>query len=210
MGINATAKPKRDPIPEGEHLAICYAIVDLGTHISKQYGNAQRQVRIMFELPECKIKIDGKEVARTTSSAWTLTLGKKSRLRPVLESWRGKKFTEQELAGFDVTKLLGLPCRLMIVHEVRDGTTYDNIQTVIPAPKGLKPIKPENKQLYYSMDDHGPNIPKELPEFVVKKIQESEEYKAGFKPKDQDLSISEDTIPDSGPSDSQDEEAPPF
>ncbi|MHA1379626.1 MAG: hypothetical protein ACTSRG_14730 [Candidatus Helarchaeota archaeon] len=45
-----------------------------------------------------------------------MSLHAKATMRKFLESWRGKKFTKEELEGFDLQKILGKPCQLQIIH----------------------------------------------------------------------------------------------
>ena len=66
-----------------------------------------------------------------------LSLGEKSSLRPILEAWRGKKFTEEELEGFDLERLIGVNCQIQILHNKYQGKTYGNVQAVVPAARGV-------------------------------------------------------------------------
>jgi hypothetical protein len=65
-------------------------------------------------------------------------------LRAVLESWRGKKFTDAELDGFDLEKLLGANCQIHAAHDVgADGNTYANVTLVLPPVKGAAKLVAE-------------------------------------------------------------------
>ena len=44
-------------------------------------------------------------IARTISATYTLSLGERSNLRKMLESWRSRAFTPEELQGFDLEKV---------------------------------------------------------------------------------------------------------
>lgn len=68
---------------------------------------------------------------------YTLSLHEKSKLRPMLEAWRGRKFTNEELEGFDLERLLGANCQVQVCHNISsDGQVYANVQAVVPAAKG--------------------------------------------------------------------------
>jgi len=166
-----------EPIPAGMHTAICFAVYDLGSHLEKGAGweKVQRKVRIVWEIPELRIQINGKDLPRAKMADYTLTLNEKGKLRPMLEGWRGKPFTDEELAGFDLEKLLGVACQILIVHNPgKNGTVYDNIQTIVPAPKGYKG-KPENPLKFFSLDDGDSDL-EGIPEKTKEKIMASQEW----------------------------------
>lgn len=128
------------PAPEGLHQAVAVDVVDLGL-VDTQWGQKHR-VRIIWQLehvnPDTKKRF---EVRRD----FGLSLSEKSHLRPTLEAWRGRKFTKEELEGFDLEKLLGANCQVQVVHNItEDGNTYANIQAVVPLGKGMVKLSPDN------------------------------------------------------------------
>jgi len=169
-----------DPTPEGIYVGVCYAIYDIGHQYNKKYDKYQQKVIIAWELPEERINLkeDGKEVSkpRAVSSRYGLSLGSKAYLRQDLESWRGKKFTEAELEGFDLRKILGKACQVQIIHDKDGDKTYANVQNVMPLPKGTKAPKPENPLIYYCIEDDGFSFPETMPEWVQKVVKKSREY----------------------------------
>ena len=103
--------------PIGTHPARCYSIIDLGHQRNEYEGqvSVKQQVLISWELPlEDKLD-DGRPIG--TSKFYTMSLNDKANLCIDLASWRGKAFTEEEKLGFDVSKLLGVPCILSIVDK---------------------------------------------------------------------------------------------
>jgi len=66
-------------------------------------------------------------------------LSEKANLRKDLENWRGKGFTEAELAGFDVESIRGANC-LLTITETESGKR--KVSGVTALPKGMQPIKP--------------------------------------------------------------------
>jgi len=166
------------PMPAGNHIAICNMVVDLGNQLvrSERYGDkVKRQVWIRWETPQEEITFtdkDGNERTgpRVIGQAYTLSLHENSALRPVLESWRGRAFTEEERRGFDVTKLLGAPCLVNVIHAESGGKTYANIGSVSPLPKGMeKPVSKIGLVLY---DDENTGTFDQLPDWLQKKINE--------------------------------------
>lgn len=117
------------PAPEGLWQAVCVDVVDLGMVTSKTYNKAQRRALLVFQISEVDPENGERFQVRRSFGA---TLGKKGKLRPFLESWRGGAFKESDLEGFDLERLVGVNCKLQIIHAVDDGTTYANIVTVIP------------------------------------------------------------------------------
>lgn len=174
-----------DPIPSGAHQAVCYGIVDAGTQKSSnpQY-KASRKLVMLFELPHERGNFgEGKEnQPRGISSTYTQSLSERANLRRILESWRGKAFTEQELEGFDPKVLIGVNCQLNIVHEKKGDKTYANISTIMPLAKGMTKMPMENKPLYFSLEDQ-PDLasiqyPANMPNWIKEKIAFCEEVMA--------------------------------
>ena len=182
MGITATeggGGQDFDPIEEGMHHAVCYAVYDLGTQRNDKFNKSERKIAVVWELPEQRIELerDGVtvELARSKSKKYTLSLHKKANLRKDLESWRGQSFTEVELEGFDITKLLGINCMMQIIHEKKDDKTYANIASIVPLMKNMEKKKTENDVVFFSFQDHTA-IPDGTPEWIIDMIKESPEW----------------------------------
>lgn len=136
------------PVPAGNHLGRCYRVIDLGTQKSEWQGKVRhaRKVMISWELfgedenGEPLTLDDGRPL--TISSRYTLSLNENATLRAMLEGWRGRAFTEDELAGFDLAKLLGIYGLINVTHTHKDGKTYSNVAAVSPLPKAMRDHKP--------------------------------------------------------------------
>lgn len=126
--------------PEGTSSAVLCDIQDLGL-MSTAYG-PRHKVRLVWQLdavdPEAGRRV---EVARL----YTLSLHERAALRQDLERWRGRKFTDAELdAGFDLERLLGVNCQVIVSHSLSDnGTTYANVERVLPPAKGAPKLAPQ-------------------------------------------------------------------
>lgn len=177
-----------EPLATGLHHGVCYGIVDLGTQPSNSPKfKDSRKIAILWEVPSERIEYekDGKKYnnPRGVSGMWTLSLSEKSKLRPMLESWRGKPFTAEELEGFDVKKVLGANCYLNIVHKngsgQNAGKVYANVASVNPLPRGAGQLKPENPLIWFSIEEcQGEiNVPATVPDWLKAKIMQSAEYK---------------------------------
>ena len=183
MGLMAKDKGGGDyiPIPEDLHLAVCYGIWDLGSQFTHFSDRPVHKVVIVWEIPGCRgeFERDGKMVnlPRVISRIYTLSLHEKANLRKNLESWRGKKFSEEELKGFDLKKLLGVPCQIQVIHNVKDDKTYANISAIIKAPTGTQ-LTPENPLKFFSFEEGG-DVPTGTPDWIMDLIRHAEEYKGG-------------------------------
>src|SRR6476620_6619589 len=148
MAIMAKSGGDFKPVPEGTHASICDMMVDLGMQDGGSYG-PKHKVYIRFQIPSERVQgeYDGEPYDRpaVTGIQLTVSLSKNSNMRPLLESWRGKKFTAEELRNFDITKVAGVPALINIVHEEKDGKTYANIASIMPLPKGMEQPKLEGE-----------------------------------------------------------------
>ncbi|MBN2644626.1 MAG: hypothetical protein JXR59_04035 [Desulfuromonadaceae bacterium] len=167
-----TAGSSFSPVPEGVHAAACCWLIDCGTQHSEQFAKDARKLVIAFELPEERIEIDGEDKSRIISRQFTLSLHENAALRAFLEAWRGKRFTAQELTGFDLHAVLGAPCQLQILHRENQGKTFANIASIMPKAKGAPLPNTEIDRVLFSIDDLDRNrslvdqIPRELPEWI--------------------------------------------
>lgn len=179
--VKETGSGDFTPIPEGMHVAICFGVYDLGTHFSEKFGKSARKVLLMWEIPKIRmdLEIDGemKNLPKAISKQYTLSLNEKAILRKDLESWRSKRFSKEELKGFDLAKLLGVYCQLQILHTEKDGKTYSNITTIVPDVMTGKKPPSENHPRLFTFDE-STEIPEGTPEWVQNILNEAEEYPA--------------------------------
>lgn len=174
-----------EPIPPDTYHAVCYMVVDIGTHRNEIYDTEQRKTVIVWEIPSLTYEYEKngekKEGTRSISKYYTLSLNEKANLYKDLLSWRGVPFTPEELEGFDICKLVGVNCLLGIVNEKsRDGKRLiSKIASISKLMKGMAVIKPEHDIITYSIQDDGINtIPEALPKWLQDEIKKSIEYQA--------------------------------
>ena len=188
MGLKASDKGDFPLTEEGVHRAVCYGVIDLGHQHNQQYDNWGHKIMIQWELPDRRIETEGVSKPTAISRRFGLSLGAKSHLRPFLESWRGKKFTFEELGGFELQNLIGVNCQIQVLHERYNDKEYANVHAVLPAAKGDK-IDPETPTVFYSIEDSGLVIPEGIPEWIQNIIMKSQEYtrtdeNGGYNPTD--------------------------
>jgi len=168
-------------VPEGNWPAICYRFIDLGTQ-STNFGD-KRQVSLSWELKddECVMR-EGPKAGQPMmiSQTYTWSMHEKATLRKILESWRGKKFTDADFGpgGFDVRKLLGVPCLLQVVHENKGDKTFANVGSVAKPIKGMDVGELINPTVFISLeaDEFDREAFAALPDRIREKIMNSPEY----------------------------------
>lgn len=176
MSLTASDKGNTDfaITPEGQYVARCFKIIDMGTQTTTgMYGvKDQHKVMITWELLDDNVKMeDGKPFA--VSQFYTVSLHEKAKLRADLEAWRGKKFTPEELEGFDISSVIGAYCMLQVVHS-EDGK-YANVQTIM-AYKGPKP-KPVNPNVVFDIDNPDMEVFNNFSDNMKLKIAGTPEWK---------------------------------
>lgn len=200
---------KKELIPAGNYVARCYKMVEIGTIDSEWQGTQKslHKIRIGWELPtELKVfKEENGKQPLVIEKEYTLSLGEKSNLRKDLKSWRGLDFTPQEADDFDITKLLGVPCFVNIIHipKKTDQTVmYQAIGSISPLPKGFECPMQINPNFEFSLTEFDNTKFNSLPEFIRTQIESSKEYKKMFKTKEEvkteptnTVEESEDDIP---------------
>lgn len=171
-------------VPEGNHTARCFRIVDLGTQETTFNGEAKLSHKIIVFWELNGEADDGLPLATddgkpfTVSKQYTMSLGKKANLRADLESWRGQAFTDEELKGFDISKLLGAYCMVTVKHEQSGDKTYVNVASVARWPAALKnaKFKPHNANQLFDLDERDMSVFDALPEWLQDKIKASLEW----------------------------------
>jgi hypothetical protein len=173
------------PIAAGTYVARCYSMIDLGTREEEILGQKKtvHKVRITFELPtELKVFSPEKgEQPCVISKEFTLSMNEKANLRIFLTGWRGKAFTEEEAASFDITKLLGVPCLLNIIHKQgkKDPSrVFDEIASATPVMKGMTCPPQINPSFEFSLSEFDQAKFDTMPAFLQEKVKGSDEYKA--------------------------------
>jgi hypothetical protein len=186
MGIYATKTAgefKR--VNPGTYVVRCYSMIEIGTIETEYLGEKKKRHEVMltWELPtEQEVFHEEKgEEPFVVSKTYGLSMHEKSTLRRDLESWRGAGFTEQEAAKFDITKLLGVPCMISIIHrpgKVDPSKTYVELASISKMPKGLQCPEQINPSRILSFESWNAELYSSLSDYLKEKIAASDEYKA--------------------------------
>lgn len=153
MGKMVSSGPSLEPAPEGLHAAVCVDVVELGM-VDSPWG-PKDTIELRWQVfpvawdesdppvPTPVRQESGKPFM--VISRYNATLNEKANLYKHLVAWRGRKFTEAELQGFDLDNVIGKPCQLQLIHNAgNNGKTYANIQAIVPFDKRLTPPVPED------------------------------------------------------------------
>jgi hypothetical protein len=119
-----------EPCPEGRHPIVCVDIFKTDPEEQTYDGVTKlyEKVMLVFQVfPEDGSR-DSKGKPFQVERKFTWSLDPQSKLRPTLERWRGRDFTEEELKRFDLLKLKGVSAWGSIVHNTR----FVNIQDIEP------------------------------------------------------------------------------
>ena len=177
MGIIAKDNSGKDfkPLPQGTHIAVCNLVADCGVQSGGRF-KPQRKVYIRFEIAAERLEYekDGQrhEGPMQIGKFYTLSLSEKANLRRDLVAWRGQQFTPQELAGFDIAKVLGAACQITVAHATgADGKVYANIIGIAGLPRGAARPNAERPLLLFSPDDRS-GFDK-LPEWLQERIKDA-------------------------------------
>jgi hypothetical protein len=128
--VNSSKKDYENP-ETGPQPAVCTHVVDLGIQTGT-YGD-KHKLAIVWELGQ-KMK-DGRPFL--VNKQYGVSMGKKSTLRKDLGSWRGKHYSDEEVAaGVDVEKLVGVQATLYLVENASGDSIYINVDSIAKAAPG--------------------------------------------------------------------------
>lgn len=172
LTVKASGSGEFEMTPEGTYIGRCIKIIDLGTQTTTgQFGTTSRKkIMIQWELLDDDVKMaDGKPFA--VSQFYTASLHEKSQLRKDLEAWRGKKFTADELEGFDLNNVLGKYCMIQVVHSP-DGQ-YANVNAIMSTKE-----KPEgfNDTVVFDISNPDMNVFENFSDKMKAKVMGSPEW----------------------------------
>lgn len=154
--------------PVGTHNARLIQLIDQGEQDNKyKPGTMIRKIRLGWELVDTAME-DGRPFMQ--SKPYTYSVNAKSTLRKDLKNMTGKGMTDDEARQLDLTKILGMPCQIVISHDEYEGKDYANIQAFIPADKANKPKAAENPTLLFSTEHPDMDVYAKIPEWIQNKI----------------------------------------
>jgi hypothetical protein len=183
--------------PAGNHIARCIRLIDLGTQRNEYQGKVsiRNQVLVTWELCDEMMETDDGPKPFLVSKFYTNSLNEKATLRADLESWRGMAFTDEELKGFDLQKILGAACMVSVVHNDKGKA---KISGVAKMPKNVKAPEARNPLVAFWLDEFNPAVFDTLSDGIREIIKRSPEYQALSNPRSNAtaaLTEMEDDIP---------------
>ena len=182
--VSSKGESNIEPVPEGLHAGVLVGLYDVGTQYSEKFDNSMRKLVLAFELPELpliEVERDGekKHLPRVVSLRLTRSLNEKSRLRALLESWRGKRLTPEEANAFDMARVLGIPALVQVMHEQKpDGKVFANVNNLLPLPKG-QAVQASTPPFLFSVDQLEAPADIEgagLPQWIADLVKGSREF----------------------------------
>lgn len=187
---NTMKPPKQESTrvlcPEGQHPCRCYLVAYIGHQTVEWQGQTKEQPKLVlgFELPTETHVFDKDKGPEPFSLSTTVTYSMYSisRLRKLIEGWRGRPYASDEEADeVDFRKFLGHTGYCSIAHTENNGKKYANMLSIMPLPKQIAIPGAVNKPVLYDIREHGQKMDG-LPEWIQKKVMESREWK-NYKPK---------------------------
>ena len=143
-----------EPAPEGTRLAICSAIVDLGSQEVKYQGKPngkRRQISMAFELVGV-VNSNGNPFT-VWRHGLTLSTAMKSAFLPILEALLGRLYDKNE--ELDLNDLAGRDCEITIEHKQGgdDGNmTFANIVEFELWPAGRRVPQAQGETFCFSLE----------------------------------------------------------
>ena len=181
MSLMAKSTGERIPImKEGTYQAVCTGIIDVGLQRSEKFNKTNQKIIIIWSFPEEKIKVKDEERVRVISKEYTNNLGEKSNLTKDLQAWRGKEFTEEELQGFNLIKILNTDCLMQIIHKEKNGNKYIEIASIMALPKTMEKADTSKiSNLIFDFDERETwSTYISLPEWIQNKIRNADNYES--------------------------------
>lgn len=198
-----------EPLEAGSYIARCYQMIEIGHILAfKDDKQTTHKVLLGFELPEALHEFKKGEGQKpwVVSKEFTLSMNSKANLRKFLEDWRGLAFKDEEAEEFELTALIGKPCRITVKHKPGTGAkanrTYLEIAGISPLTKvevGKMPAQVNPSQIL-AYDDFNTKLFESLPKYIKEKIESSEEHikmmsPAGVAPKVQTPKPQKELVP---------------
>ena len=132
---------------------------------------------IGWEIPDETIEREDGTHARTINKRYTASLNESATLRQDLAAWRGRDFTPEELAAFDLHSIVGKSCMISVIHRDYNGRPYANVGSIMALPKGTKPDKLSEDVLVFDLDSASIEDVEKLPKWIGDTIKKSSTYK---------------------------------
>ena len=158
-----------EPVTPGYHDSVLCEIVDLGIQDTK-YG-PRHQAFLVFQVAELASegeRAGHRKEIRVYFSVTTGTESKPSKIRKMLQQWRGKAWSDAEIdeAGLDIDPFLSKPAMLFVVAKKKpNGEETSGVDAILPPRTQMEPLNyvtmkdREAKKMEFPPKDAAPPIP---------------------------------------------------
>ena len=140
--------------PDGQHIAVCCDVQDLGLLEVTYHNETKKQHKIVVWFQLGQMDDDGNRYL--IGQRFTLSMHEKANLRKFLEAWRGKTYTEDEArGGIDIEKMIGVPA---LIQTTLNDREYANVTAVMRLPKDMPTITVDKYVRAKDRDDIGARV----------------------------------------------------
>ena len=186
-----------EQIKESTYIATCIQVIDLGTQknyffgkdkpdAKKKAAEYKKEIMFVFELDE--LMQDGRPffITATYEKVFYKTdkSNAKNSLQYLLEKWRGKECTPDELKRFNLSNVLGVPCNMTVKLKDKPDTKgryWPLIEAVSSLRKPKEAVPPINELVDFGINDiDDAELFAKVHPLGQYKIKESKEGKAYF------------------------------
>ena len=170
----AQSNDKPFPIhPEGQFAARCVDVINLGLSVITYPGAtdylAEKCVLVFYTgelgalpaadgewLPASQVDPTIADRVVQATQEYTLSMGKKAKLRAMATGWRGKPYSDEEAKkGIDVSVFFGYPALITVGHKTSEATgrTRAELLSVVRLPAQMKNAIPAIEDIPYVRDE---------------------------------------------------------
>ena len=159
--------------PADQYAARCVDVINLGLSVISFPGAtdylAEKCVVVFYTGEYGVLQDDSGEWRRASSvdptvtdrivhvtQEYTLSMGKKAKLRAMAASWRGKPYSDEEAKqGIDVSMFYGHPALVTVGHKTSESTGRTRVEllNVVKLPAQMKGAIPEMADIRYTRDE---------------------------------------------------------
>lgn len=169
--------PNFPPLEDGLQKARCYLMAYVGTQEDDFKGNVTMRPKVVigFLYPEHTFDFKGQGVQEPYSKSitYTFNLGRKANLRKDLETWRGKKWSE-DWPDFEIDKVLGAAVMHNIIHNEEGTRFYIDSFIKIKNQDDCPPL--EIEPVKYDIREHDEEQFQRLPQWVQQMAKDSPDW----------------------------------
>ena len=174
--VNETSGGDFTPLNPGDYLAHCIGVYYLGLQRNELDPGKPPKGKLAIEFEVAgEFQDNGKP--HKLLQFFTMSLHKQSALRPFLEIWRGKPFDPAALATFDVSKLVGVPAKLIVTHKVKQSggvRAVINMAMPVKADTKARMNPPITTPVLFDADSPDAGVYAGLPDFLKTMIANAE------------------------------------